>query len=61
MLMVHSQMQTVIQLTLLMLQQQQKQLNTVTTGESATPIYIGLGVMLAAAGVYFLTRKKKEA
>lgn len=35
--------------------------DTVTTGESATPIYIGLGVMLAAAGVYFLTRKKKEA
>lgn len=32
---------------------------TVATGEDATPLYVGLGVMLAAAGVYFLTRKKK--
>lgn len=32
---------------------------TVSTGQDAMPLYIGLGVMLAAAGVYFLTRKKK--
>ena len=35
--------------------------DTVTTGESPVALYVGLGVMLAAAGVYFLTRKKKEA
>ena len=32
---------------------------SVSTGESTTWVYIGLGLMLAAAGVYFVTRKKK--
>lgn len=32
---------------------------TVSTGESSTYIFVALGVMLAAAGVYVLTRKKR--
>ena len=32
---------------------------SVSTGESTTYVYVGLGLMLAAAGVYFVTRKKK--
>lgn len=32
---------------------------TVATGESTTYVYVTFGVMLAAAGVYFLTRKRK--
>ncbi|MCH5202354.1 MAG: LPXTG cell wall anchor domain-containing protein [Oscillospiraceae bacterium] len=32
---------------------------TVSTGESTTYVFVTFGVMLAAAGVYFLTRKKK--
>lgn len=32
---------------------------SVSTGESTTWVYIGLGLMLAAAGVYFVTRKRK--
>lgn len=32
---------------------------TVSTGESSTYVFVTLGVMLAAAGVYFLTRKRK--
>lgn len=32
---------------------------SVSTGESTTYVYVGLGLMLAAAGVYFVTRKRK--
>lgn len=32
---------------------------TVSTGESSTYIFVALGVMLVAAGIYFVTRKKK--
>ncbi len=32
---------------------------TVSTGEETTYIFVTLGVMLAAGGVYFLTRKKR--
>lgn len=32
---------------------------SVSTGESTTYVYVGLGLMLAAAGVYVVTRKRK--
>ena len=32
---------------------------SVSTGQSTTYVFVGLGLMLAAAGVYFVTRKRK--